>query len=284
MAYHQCKPLYCSGNTCCRTVETKPSVTIGDLKRISDSTKNDISTIWEKNGELNLAEINPYDTENFVVNAGLIHDYCPYLKEGMRNKGKYSFSVYNLFHSWFIHNIFNKGNYGCSIYGVRPMTCAGFPLLLESWELWSDYRCMAGKDLSNRQIEFAQRLEPLLEEETNKTNKILGLSGISLPSRKVVQKAHHTLKVNKKDVLRKSSQVQRAIAASKKLVDIVETGTYIPSNDYRDLVIRIFNPGWHKKIGRALDSLTKKQLREFDQTTEEYLALLKEFSGVSKWW
>ncbi len=246
-AYFKCDVQYCKDATCCRSVENKPGLSIGDLVRISKHISQDIHTLWQTRGELNLGPINETSSEVFNLELGFRHDPCPYLRS-------------------------NK----CGIYPVRPVTCAGFPFLLQSTDNWQDYPCLKDKKRNARQLEFASKLDLIRYEEREQTIVKLGESYVQAPQQILLQRAYNFAAKKATG----SIHMKRAIQASKRLLKIVQTGAEIHADDYRDLVGRILNPKWHELIGLSLKTITEHDLRKIEATTEEYLALLREFSDV----
>ncbi|MBN2043295.1 MAG: YkgJ family cysteine cluster protein [Candidatus Aenigmarchaeota archaeon] len=150
--YFRCDPgKYGCNASCCRDNESTPSLTVGDLYRISRKTGERIEDIWKTKGSVVL-QMPPGMKNSFFVTPGLFHNPCPYL----------------------------NGDNQCDIHDSRPISCANFPVfhqVLEGADLENDkikYDCMEGCEFSSEQIEIAKRVEKIQEAENITALKILG--------------------------------------------------------------------------------------------------------------
>jgi len=148
MKYFECKPgILCHGAECCTSIDTQPELTFGDFLRLSELTKEPIQRIWRTKGNVSLKHMPEIELEGvYAVSLGLMHGPCPYLSKDLK----------------------------CTVHKRRPITCAGFPILLEEREVEDDdphletfqrYQCLQDVIMKPRQIEIGEKLKGIQLEE-----------------------------------------------------------------------------------------------------------------------
>ena len=248
----------CKDATCCRSVETKPSLTIGDYLRLAEYTGEDVTEIWRKKGDF-LSLNSRDDDKEYELFLSLLHDPCPYLSED-----------------------------GCEAHDTKPITCVAFPLHeYMCGDGFSDqstktYPCLKGVEPHPEQIELGrQAIEIILDEKKMDAIFLWGqhpphisISGIS-DYRGLVN--HVMMKQDTLDPGRESTRTQRMINAARTMENLHATHEIVDTNTMGSLIspfaIALFGDVVTKKMKELMDN--EQVLGFYAETTERW----KQISG-----
>lgn len=140
----KCDPdlFHCSAS-CCTSIYSHPTLSLGDYVRLSEGTKKPISEIWRSKGSIKLSTRKDLRNGEFLLTLGLLHNPCPYL------------------------SLDNK----CSIHDIRPVACASFPLFLyincpdQINDQYKDFDCLRGARAKPSHIKLGKELDRLMMKE-----------------------------------------------------------------------------------------------------------------------
>ncbi|MFC1723388.1 YkgJ family cysteine cluster protein [Nanoarchaeota archaeon] len=145
MTEFRCDPgNLCEGHYCCDGNSTKPALSIGDYIRLADHEGKKPSEVWREKGTVSLTRVSALPPGYLMVTKGLLHEPCPYLKDG------------------------------CEVYEVRPMGCASFPSFMflrgrdESLNgTYKDLGCLQNVEYTEEQLRVPRQLDAILCREVD---------------------------------------------------------------------------------------------------------------------
>lgn len=259
--YFKCDPKeLCNGSACCRTLETRPSLGVGDYIRLSEYTGEPVVEIWRKKGNINLTHFKDMGKGGFVTTLSLIHDPCPYLSEDST----------------------------CDVYEVRPLCCADFPLNLlidqrEKLKNYEGYKCLDGVQPSPKQTEQWKKLTQIMEREAELDCRFFWLKrpSVYIPTigayfQLVEQAAHLQIA---RDPGAKNERSKRLLEASREMRRLYEMGKVqkgLQADFYVSLITPVLFPVIEDQVAERLASLDGKVLELYKETSEEWKKLAKE--------
>jgi Fe-S-cluster containining protein len=152
MGKFKCDSSLCGGAYCCRNMETKPALTIGDYTRLGEHTGKPAEEVWRDYGSIVVEPAPTLGTGHYRLELSLSHDPCPYL------------------------NNVDK----CSVYETRPLSCGSFPIFQfllfpeELEEVFRDYKCLQKTDFPGEdQRRLGHKLKKIFKQEVDMDYKNL---------------------------------------------------------------------------------------------------------------
>lgn len=250
--YFKCDPEKCGGARCCKSPETKPALSVGDLLRIEDLTGEPLKDILYGQGEITLLPHNEDRYDIFFIVPSLIHESCPYLRGSE-----------------------------CGIYRARPIECAAFPLHLspQELELYGDYECIRDASFSEEQRALGRRLLGIGVKEAGMTEEILGDRLLVITQHNARDLAENVLETLDRNSLPVTGRKQRVLEAATKLKKVSENRGVMNIEEYMECLARVLYPWMVEGICRALQDMGSREKGFFRDTTKEYLEIM-EASGM----
>jgi Fe-S-cluster containining protein len=244
--YFICRPNeLCERAACCRSLETRPTLGVGDYIRLSEYTGEPVTKIWRERGNINLTHFKGMGTGEFIATLSLLHDPCPYLSDDS----------------------------ACSVYEVRPLVCADFPFNLlieerERLEQYKDYDCLRDVRPTPRQVKKWKELKGIMNREADLDCKFFwrGRPTVTISTIgayfELVKRAIDLQKV--RDPEAKSERSRRLLESSSKMKDLLETGE-LQNGLQADLYISLITPA----LFPVIEEQVAWELARMDERTEE---------------
>jgi Fe-S-cluster containining protein len=250
----------CENASCCRSIHTKPILSVGDFYRLGKLTKQSPAQVWEEAGEVTFYRDSSFPQDTFLFGLGLMHDPCFYLDD----------------------------NNQCQVYGQRPLGCGHFPINLLSdndstlQTHFKIYQCLQGVTLSKTQLDQEKELEKIIGEEAELDLKYLWTKGpiyLNLTFSQYTEKAEEALKLqSQRDPEKQSPKSQRLIRKVNEAIDLMESSSeevILHSNEFVDFWAPVLTSNFNTAIIEQFNRLSPESLAQYGKTSQQWVKLIQ---------